>query len=90
MATRFIWTAQRVKSLDPKYKAKVLLNTMDGRTHGAIVKFGNMGKGSMPNYQVEYTNGQIFTFSGRSHQRLKVPFFNPDNLSPAISLNELL
>lgn len=90
MATRLIWTTQRVKALDPKYKSKVLLNTMDGRTHGATVKFGNMGKGIMPNYQIEYANGQIFTFSGRSHQRLNEPFLNPDNLSPAISLNELL
>lgn len=64
-----VWDEEHVGKLSAAFLKKVFLNMADDT--GASVCFGTTGKGIRPNYQIEFSNQDITSFSGSSHAPLK-------------------
>lgn len=66
---------------DHAYYIKVLVN-MGMSEDGAIVRFGTVGEGVHPNYQIAFANGEQVDYRGDNHKdKSKEPKYNPANLS---------
>jgi len=60
------WDIDRVAQLSKAFLVKVLEN-MAGDS-GSKVLFGTTGKGIRPNYQIEYADGRMASFTGSGHK----------------------
>jgi len=60
------WDIDRVAQLSKTFLEKVLKN-MAADSESKVL-FGTTGKGIRPNYQIEYKDGQIASFTGSGHK----------------------
>ena len=65
------WDIDRVAQLSEAFLEKVLGN-MAGDPESKVF-FGTTGKGIRPNYQIEFKDGQIATFTGSGHKPKTAP-----------------
>lgn len=60
------WDIDRVARLSKTFLEKVLKN-MAGDSESKVL-FGTTGKGIRPNYQIEFKDGQVISFTGSGHK----------------------
>lgn len=63
------WNEERLSTLSNNYLSKVLTNK--GSDKDPEIRFGTIGKGVRPSYQIYFENGKSSAFSGSSHKLLK-------------------
>lgn len=62
----YIVTRENMPRLGRSYLLKLISNM---RSKEAKVRFGKLGEGKCPNYQVELPNGTLLTYRGINHKR---------------------
>lgn len=82
------WDIDRVAQLSETFLEKVLKNMADDPE--SKVFFGTTGKGIRPNYQIQFKDGQITSFTGSGHKSKAVsPGQGAKNLSASFSFQEV-
>ncbi|MBA3011770.1 MAG: hypothetical protein KKF12_01055 [Proteobacteria bacterium] len=66
-----VWDEERVGQLSPVFLKKLAANM--AKDKGATVCFGTTGKGIRPNYQIQFSNGDLTVFTGSGHKPLDKP-----------------
>lgn len=71
---------------DPRYfqgvlKSFVALGFGPKKEGNAFVRFGNMGGGHSPNYQIQTDEGNIYCYGGQNHKPRAEDEFDSENLS---------
>lgn len=61
-----VWDEDRLAQLNPAFLEKLLQNM--GTDENAAVSLGTTGKGIRPNYQIQFSDKTVATFSGASHK----------------------
>lgn len=80
------WTEETLPSLTKLYLMRVERNMRPG----SKVRFGLLGNGTSPNYELELADGSRLPYGGLSHKRDKRgEAFEENNLSPAFTLQQL-
>ncbi len=74
------------KVSDPSYFRKVLGNMavlgFGPKQNGkAFTRFGILGTGYAPNYQIEWADGSVHCFTGMDHKEVDRDEFDAENLS---------
>lgn len=82
------WDIDRVAQLSKTFLEKVLKNmAVDSESK---VLFGTTGKGIRPNYQIEFKDGQVVSFTGSGHKPKATPKGQgAKNLSAPFSFQEI-
>lgn len=82
------WDIDRVAQLSKTFLEKVLKNmAVDSESK---VLFGTTGKGIRPNYQIEFKDGQVVSFTGSGHKPKASPKGQgAKNLSAPFSFQEI-
>ncbi len=82
------WDIDRVAQLSKNFLEQVLKNmAVDSESK---VLFGTTGKGIRPNYQVEFNDGQIISFSGSGHKpKANSPGQGAKNLSAPFPFQDI-
>lgn len=82
------WDIDRVAQLSKPFLEKVLKNmAVDSESK---VLFGTTGKGIRPNYQIEFKEGQVVSFTGSGHKPKATPKGQgAKNLSAPFSFQEI-
>jgi len=65
--TKLAWNEENLVSL-----GRIFLRNVRDKMRGdltTVVRFGQMGQGIAPNYQITLPNGRILTYRGLSHKR---------------------
>ena len=60
------WTEEELRELGPDFLNRVLENMR--AEEEPSVRFGETGEHIHPNYQIEYSNGEVECFRGDNHQ----------------------
>lgn len=80
------WNEETLPSLPKLYLMRVEKNMRSGST----VRFGLMGNGTNPNYELELSDGSRLPYGGLSHKRdERTEAFEEKNLSPPFTLEQL-
>lgn len=80
------WNEETLPSLTRRYLMQVKKNMRPGST----VRFGLMGNGTSPNYELELSDGSRLPYRGQSHKRdERGDAFEEKHLSPPFTLEQL-
>jgi len=80
-----VWDEARLAELDTLFLEKMVQNM--GTDDNSVVCLGTTGKGIRPNYQIQFSDKTLTTFSGASHKpNQKSGAGKTKNISPPFSL----
>lgn len=77
---------------DAQYFCSVYINLKNHGRKTAVVRFGEMGKGHHPNYQITDKNGLPSCYRGKGHKLygdVTLVEFTDENLSPPLSFKDI-
>ena len=78
------WNEENLSLLGKKFLSNVISNM---RFEGSVVRFGETGKGTQPNYQITFPNERVWTIRGSSHETYEdAEKFNIEKISDPFSL----
>lgn len=78
-----LWNEENLSLLGKNFLSNVINNM---RFEGSVVRFGETGTGTRPNYQITFPNGRIWTIRGSSHETYEdTDKFNIEKISDPFS-----
>lgn len=78
------WNESNLSLLGKNFLSNVISNM---RFEDSVVRFGETGKGTWPNYQITFPNERVWTIRGSSHETYEdAEKFNSKKISEPFSL----
>ena len=79
------WNEENLTLLGKSFLSNVISNM---RFEDSLVRFGETGKGTRPNYQITFPNQRVWTIRGASHETYEdAEKFNSERISKPFSLS---